>query len=102
MEETGDSPREDGKTGNKEWRMTLFSPCPELGTIKPGHGNRVSIVQPWPWAMGSLRLRGYPPWVAASLDSIFPAPQRIWAHGGSKGWQQQWDGLQEESPSRQG
>lgn len=87
MKETGDSPREGGKTGNKERRMTFFSPCPEFGTIKPGHGNKVSMVQPWPWGMGFPRLRGYPLWVAASPDTILPAPQRIWAYGGSRGWQ---------------
>lgn len=77
MEEIGNSPREGGKTGKKAWRMTLFSPCPESGTIKPGHRNSMSMVQPWPWGMGSPRLRGYPPWVAASLASIPPAPQWI-------------------------
>lgn len=80
-------PQKGGKTGKKERRMTFFTPCPESGTTKPGHRNRVPMMQPWPWGVGSPRLRGYPPWVAASPASILPAPQRIWAHGGSRGWQ---------------
>lgn len=83
MEEIGNSPREGGKTGKKAWRMTLFSPCPESGTIKPGHRNSVSMVQPWPWGMGSPASEDIPHgWQPAW--PVSPQP-----HNGSDPWREQ-------------